>query len=215
MTTPRRGRSTTARPQPAPAGAPTADRPPHPSWLDLLPEGAPKPGLIPRRELLAELARRGHRVPYTALRHWEKRRLLPRPIAGGAEGGPRALYPWFAVGAVAEVRRLQTTGRTLEELRPRIWDLARTWAINSVGWADPLRAPLDAAGPAVAELARAAGPWVRGPIAAAYVRFVDGEGREVGQYQVPLPGAPGCGSACARIRGEPIAPPGRAPPDAA
>ncbi len=106
------------------------------TWLDLLPEGAARPSLeelMTREEVLEELQRRGVDVTETALVAWEKRGFAPRAIRSRRDNRSVALYPAYAINAIAHLRTLHEQGYTLKQIAP----LVRMWADNSILWADP------------------------------------------------------------------------------
>jgi len=160
--------------------APTNAETKRQTWLDLLPDGAPRPPLdsmLTREELLEELHRRGVEVTSVTLVFWEKSGVLPRAVRRYRGGRAHTLYPRFAVDAIAQVRDRQAAGRTLEEIAP----LVRAWAASAVTWRDPLAQPLASARAGVAPLARAYGA------AAARVVLLDEDGAEVGAHEFPVP----------------------------
>lgn len=150
------------------------------TWLALLPDGAPEPMLITRDELLGALAARGVDINEGRLIFWEKAGILPRPTRRWHGGGPRAMYPAYAIDAVEHLRQLQAAGRTLEQIAP----IMRTWAVAQTDWRDHLSGPLTQARDALYEVARLRG------IKASGIRFAftDDAGNELWSHELTIPG---------------------------
>jgi len=163
---------------------PTAN-PKQPNWFDLLPDGAPRPpleALLTREELLEELQRRGVDVDQVTLMYWERRGMLPRAVRRYRDGRAHALYPAHAISAVAHLRELQTTGRTLKEIMP----LMRMWALSSITWEDPLAKPLTRARAELLAVARTLG-FLGKDVAGIRVAFTNDAGEEVFSHEMPVP----------------------------
>jgi len=108
--------------------APT--KPKRETWRDWMPDGSAEPErLFTRDEVVAMIE--GRHVAGTSpvsagdLRYWEGLGILPHPIRRWHDGAGRALYPsWHALFA-QQVRLLQRSGYSLDEIKPRIRALAR------------------------------------------------------------------------------------------
>jgi DNA-binding transcriptional MerR regulator len=132
----------------------TAELDPTTSWRDWMPEDAPDPPLLSHDELIQELRNRGVEVTAATLEHWRRNGVVPRPVRRHHNGKTRPTYPSWIVPAVAHLRQLQESGRTLEEIAP----VMRAWAHSSVAWDDPLAGVLAEARAALINLAAATQP---------------------------------------------------------
>jgi len=129
-------------------------KPKQETWLDGLPDylrDYPPDGLYTREEVIGSLRDRGIDVNEVTLVFWEKSRILPRPVRRRRDGAPRALYPPWAVDAIAHLRGLQAQGRTLEQIAP----LMQSWKLAAVVWQDPISGPMTDARTALLALAQA------------------------------------------------------------
>jgi DNA-binding transcriptional MerR regulator len=107
------------------------------TWLDGLPDRLremPADALFTREEILDMLRDRSVDVNEVTLVFWEKSGILPRPLRRWRDGAPRALYPPWAVDAIAHLRDLQGQGRTLEQIAP----LMQSWKLSPIVWGDPV-----------------------------------------------------------------------------
>jgi DNA-binding transcriptional MerR regulator len=105
------------------------------TWFDDVPDylqDIPPDGLYTRQEVIGSLADRGVDVNEVTLVFWEKQGILPRPVRRWRDGAPRALYPPWAVDAIAHLRALQSQGRTLEQIAP----LMTAHRLAAVVWQD-------------------------------------------------------------------------------
>ncbi len=158
------------------------------TWVDWLPEARQSDltELLSRDELLQELQERGVDVNARTLASWEGKGVLPRAVRRWRDGGPAALYPEQAIGAVEHLHRLRAEGMPLQTIKP----LVRSWFRTrlAIEFADPeaqraarekwLPSPEDLE-PQVTALAHRhrrvhGGP----PITKAEIRFTDATGAE-------------------------------------
>ncbi len=150
------------------------------TWEDRLPEYLRNPDLYyTRDEVLGVLRDRGIDVDEVALVYWEKAGILPRAVRRWRDGVPRALYPPWAVDAIAHLRELQAKGRKLSDIAK----VMPAWELAPIVWQDPYAAPLNSARAALLELAKVVG------VDAAGIRvvFTDDEGQEVWTHELPVP----------------------------
>ena len=156
------------------------------TWRAWVPNGFPEPApddMLTRAELLEELRGRGIDIPERTLKFWQTRGLLPKPTRHWRDNATRSLYPDFYPRVVAYLHGLQAAGTPMRQLAP----LVRAYALSSIGWEDPLRPPLDKAGAAAAELARAVERYTGGlRIVEAELRFRDETGRVVETHTWPV-----------------------------
>jgi DNA-binding transcriptional MerR regulator len=104
------------------AAAP-AKAPPKETWRDLMPVEAPevKPeNLFTREDISRTLDRYGIRVTPSDLRYWENRGILPRSIRQWHSGAVRAVYPYWYLNLVVNLRRMQDAGYTLAQIKRRL-----------------------------------------------------------------------------------------------
>jgi len=141
------------------------------TWLDGLPDDVrdtPPDELYTREEVLGLLGDRGIDVNEVTLVFWEKSGILPRPVRRRRDGAPRALYPPWAVDAIAHLRDLQAQGRSLEQIAPlmRSWKLTAVEATDratlrvlehAVVWKDPGFGPMNDARTTLLALGQALG----------------------------------------------------------
>jgi hypothetical protein len=156
-----------------------------PTWLDLLPEGAPKPSrdeLLTRAELLEELQRRGFDLREKTLTTWEERGYVPRATRSRRGGSPVALYPEFAISGLAQVPTLRARGRKLSAVFPYM----RTAAVNAIMWADPLKPTLAAVRAPLTDLAQAVSALLGTDVAGIHVSLRDEAGDEVFSHELPV-----------------------------
>lgn len=149
------------------------------TWLDWMPEGAPMPDLLSHDQLLEELHSRGVDLTSASFQHYRQRGVLPRPIRRRYEGVTQAVYPDWFIPAIEHLRRLQSEGKSLEEIRP--W--MRSWALSSVLWSDPYARELVALRGPLRDLARAVGSEVN----TITVTLTDHDGTEVFRHVLPAP----------------------------
>ena len=163
-------------------------KPKRETWLGLLPDGAPRPTLdamLTRDEVIAELGRRGVELRLATLLYWERTGVLPRAVRRYRDGRMHALYPEFALGAIALVRTSQDQGHTLQEIS----SIVRLAARNVIAWQDPLAASLHATGEGLAALARAYAHLGRRPVHRIRVTLLDEQGGVIDAHEFPIPGA--------------------------
>ena len=101
------------------------------TWLDWLgPDGQEPDELFTRDEIVARansrIGPRGKPVDPRDMQLWEKLGVLPRPIRRRRGDAQYALYPDWAAYLVRNVRQLQRDGYSLEEIKPRLRNYART-----------------------------------------------------------------------------------------
>ncbi len=167
---------------------PTAEKtatPPKQTWVDLMPPGAPMPELLSHDELLAALRDRGVGIsPYT-LEHYRRNGVLPRPIRHQHAGAVRPVYPLWFLDAITYVKKQQGAGMSLSEIKPRVTEWMRTWAVSHILWDDPV--PTAALDVVLREYAKAAQPWIidRGTINSIRVALLDADGKELDYHNVP------------------------------
>ena len=110
------------------------------TWFDDVPDylrDMPVEGLYTREDVLGSLQDRGVDVNEVTLVFWEKTGILPRPVRRWRDGAPRALYPPWAVDAIAHLRALQAQGRTLDQIAL----LMQGHKLAPVIWQDPIAGP--------------------------------------------------------------------------
>ncbi len=165
----------------------------HETWRDWMRSGATEPGLLTRSELLDALHARGIDAENSDLRFWEYEGVLPRPVRQWHHGAVRAVYPDWFVYLIAQLRGMQRAGFTLQEIAPKLRELAELAGssfgppgereLQSPDWLDSLGRlpPPDSLLPALATLAREneRTPSRRGSIRRAEVRLVDDRGKEI------------------------------------
>jgi DNA-binding transcriptional MerR regulator len=157
------------------------------TWLDLLPDDAPRPTLdamLTRDEVIAELQRRGVDIPLATLLSWERTGVLPRAVRRYRHGRSQMLYPAFAIDAIALVRTYQAQGQTLQEISA----IVRLAAMNVIVWQDPLAASLHATGEELIALARAYAFLGWRPVHRIQVTLVDEKGGVIDAHEFPIPG---------------------------
>ncbi len=153
------------------------------TWEDGLPESLTylqNPDLYyTRDEVLGVLRDRGIDVDEVALVYWEKAGILPHAVRRWRDGAPRALYPPWAVDAIAHLRELQAKGRKLSDIA----NVMPAWELAPIVWQDPYAAPLNSARAALLELAKVVGVDPAG----IRVVFTDDEGQEVWKHELAVP----------------------------
>ncbi len=160
-------------------------------WLDLLPDGAPAPALdelLTRDEVIEETRRHGVDLDEVTLRYWEGAGVLPRPSRRRRDDGVWALYPRWALPVIRDVRGHQAAGRRLRDIAPHAHALARAWALQDIGWLDPVAESLGVARAALISLAATYQRiGTERPISGVEIRFTDDDGEAVVRHTFPLP----------------------------
>jgi DNA-binding transcriptional MerR regulator len=100
-------------------------RRPYETWADWFPESEPR---FTFHELDDRIRSMGlDPVAPSAMRFWQKQRLVPYPVRRRRGNAQYALYPITALVVIERIRNLQKAGLSLERIRPLIRGMVATW----------------------------------------------------------------------------------------
>lgn len=88
------------------------------TWREWVGDAGDPPELS-RVEVLARIESLGLRFDLRTLRYWTTLGVLPRPTTLG-KSGTAGSYPEWIIDLIFQARRLQTSGLSLEQIRPRM-----------------------------------------------------------------------------------------------
>jgi len=95
------------------------------TWRDWQPPGTPDPDeLLTRVEFVAGMNDLGIDVDVRALLYWERFGILPRGVRKRINKATYVFYPRWLMRSVARLRRLQAIGLSLDQIGPRLRELA-------------------------------------------------------------------------------------------
>jgi len=95
------------------------------TWRDWQPTGTPDPDeLLTRVEFVSCMNDLGIDVDVRALLYWERLGTLPRGVRKRVNKATYVFYPRWLMRSVARLRRLQGSGMSLDQIGPRLREMA-------------------------------------------------------------------------------------------